>query len=144
VSDHRGGDITAAIIARLEAASLLVGDGEAPASGGWSGSPGQSTFVGYVDVHPIAGGDVDGTLAAPNSDAAPDYQLISVGATRAQAEFIGDDVREAMLSTALTDPSGRSIALLRIDMLGGCIRDDTVQPAVFMVSDRYRVLTVPA
>jgi hypothetical protein len=144
VSDHRGGDVTDAIIARLTAASLTVGDGEAPAAGGWSGSAGQSTFVPYVDVHPLPGGDVDGTLAAPNADAAPDYQLISVGATRAQAEFIGDEVREAMLSTALTDPTGRSIALLTIEMLGGCIRDDTVQPAVWMVSDRYRVLTKPA
>jgi len=145
VSDHRGGDVTTAIIARLEAAGLVVGDGEAPLSGaGWTGSPGTSTFVPYIDVHPTPGGDVDGTLADSNSDAAPDYHLISVGATRAQAEHIGDEAREAMLSGPLTLPAGRAAIHMRIDMLGGVIRDDTVQSAVFFVSDRWRVLTVPA
>jgi hypothetical protein len=144
LSDHRGGDVTDAIISRLTGASFVVGDGEAPAAGGWSGSVGQSTFVGYVDVHPLPGGDVDGTLAAPNADAAPDYQLISVGATRAQAEFIGDEVREVMIASPLSLPTGRTNVLLRIEMLGGAMRDDTVQPAVWIVSDRYRVLTKPA
>jgi hypothetical protein len=144
VSDHRGSDVTDAIIARLTLASFVVGDGEAPATGGWSGAPEISTFVPYVDVHPLPGGDVDGTLAAPNADASPDYQLISVGRTRAQAEFVADEVREVMIASPLTLPAGRVAKLNRAEMLGGAIRDDTVQPAVWMVSDRYRFLTTPA
>lgn len=144
MSEHRGSDVTAAIITRLEAAGWVVGDGEAPAAGGWSGTPSASTFVPYVDVHPTPGGDTDGTIAAPNADAMPDYQLISVGATRAQAEIMGDEVREVMLASALSLPAGRAAIHMRIDMLGGAIRDDSVQPAVWIVSDRYRIFTVPA
>jgi len=140
---HRNSDVTAAIIYRLTSAGFVVGDNEAPDAGGWQGSPGASTFVPYVDVHPSPGGPTDGTMATPSSDAFPDYQIISVGATRAQAEHIGDEVREAMFQGPLTVPD-RSVAHLRLDMLGGCVRDDTVQPAVWFVSDRYRLSTVPA
>ena len=140
---HRNSDVTAAIIYRLTSAGFVVGDNEAPDTGGWQGSPGTSTFVGYVDVHPTPGGPTNGTMATPSSDAFPDYQIISVGATRAQAEHIGDEVREAMLQGPLTVP-GRSVIQLRLDMLGGAVRDDTVQQALFFVSDRYRLTTVPA
>lgn len=141
---HRGGDVTDAIIFRLVSAGFVVGDGEAPSAGDWQGAPGVSNFVPYVDVHPILGGDVDGILVAPNSDASPDYQLISVGATRAQAEHIGDEVREVMLVGPVTLPVGRAAIHLRLEMLGGAMRDDTVQPPVWIVSDRYRIMTVPA
>ncbi len=140
---HRGSDVTAAIIYRLESAGFLVGDGEKPDGGGWQGSPGASTFAGYVNVHPTPGGPTTGTLTAPRADALPDYQLISVGATRRQAENIGDEVREAMLQGPFVIPD-RTVAQVRIDMLGGCTRDDQVQPALFYVSDRYRLLVVPS
>jgi hypothetical protein len=149
VSSHRGSEVTDAIVAALTTAQLLVGDGEAPVAGGWEGTPGASDFVPYVDVHPIPGGYSDGTVAEPDSDGGALYQLISVGASRTQAENIGDEVREAMTSTALTLASGRQVALVRVEMLGGAMRDDSlrgnaVQPSVWMVSDRYRILTVPA
>lgn len=141
--DHRGSDVTDAIIYRLRSAGFTVGDGQKPDAVGWQGSPGTSTFVGYVNVHPTPGGATDGTLTEPEADALPDYQLISIGATRSQAEHIGDEVREAMFQGPLL-VDGRQVAHLRLDMLGGVIRDDQVQPALFYVSDRYRLLTVPA
>ena len=140
---HRNSDVTAAIIYRLTSAGLVVGDNEAPDNGGWQGDPGISTFVPYVDVHPSPGGPIDGTMAAPSADAFPDYQITSVGVSRAQAELVGDEVREAMFQGPLNVP-GRAVIQLRLDMLGGAVRDDTVQPAVFFVSDRYRLTTVPA
>lgn len=141
--DYRAADVTDAIIYRLESAGFVVGDGEKPDGVGWQGPPGASTFRGYVNVHPTPGGATDGTLTASTADALPDYSLISVGATRSQAEHIGDEVREAMFQGPLT-VAGRVVAQLRLDMLGGAIRDDMVQPALFYVSDRYRLLTVPA
>jgi len=141
--DHRGGDVTKAILYRLTSAGFLVGDGEKPDGSGWQGPEGASPFFPYVNVHPTPGGATNGTIAAPEADALPDYQLISIGATRAQAEHIGDEVREAMFQGPITVP-GRSVAQLRLDMLGGAIRDDGVQPALWYVSDRYRLLTVPA
>jgi hypothetical protein len=140
----RGADLTAAIIARLTGAGFTVGDGEAPESAGWQGAQGASAYVPYVDVHPTPGGLVDGTMLDPYVDAAADYQIISVGATRAQAETVGDAVRATLQASPLTVANGRTVAHLRLDMLGGAIRDDSVQPSVFYVSDRWRILTVPS
>lgn len=135
-------DLTAAIITALTNAGYTVGDGEAPAAGGWSGAPITSTYVPYVNVHGVPGGSTDGTIADLDADASADYILISVGATRAQAEAMGDDVRATMVSGDLP-LTGRRVALRRVEMLGGAVRDDTVQPPVWIVSDRFRFLTVP-
>jgi hypothetical protein len=140
----RGADLTAAVIARLTGAGFTVGDGQAPESAGWQGAQGASAYVPYVDVHPTPGGLVDGTMLDPYVDAAADYQIISVGATRAQAETVGDAVRASLQAMPLTVANGRTVAHLRLDMLGGTIRDDTVLPSVFYVSDRWRILTVPS
>jgi len=140
----RGADLTTAIINTLTAAGFTVGDGEAPESAGWQGAQGTSTYIPYVDVHPTPGGLTDGPLNDPNTDAWADYQIISVGAVRRQAEVVGDAVRAAMLAAHLTVSGGRAVAYVRLDMLGGAIRDDSVQPSVFYVSDRWRILTVPA
>lgn len=142
---YRSSSVTGAVIAALRAAGLQVGDGERPNDPaqpvGWQGAPGVSPFVGYVVVHPIAGGTVDGTLGEPNTDFAPLYQLSSYGANRAQAETIGDLARNAVL-TAQMAVTGRVVVLVAIDLLGGCRRTDDVQPPVWQAVDRIRVLTV--
>lgn len=143
-TQFEAGGLTDAVIAVLTAASFTVGDGEAPSSGGWQGAQGASAFVPYVNVHPTPGGLTDGTIAQPDVDAGADYILISVGATRSQAEEVGDDVRAVMLAATITLPNSRKVAHMRIEMLGGAVRDDNVQPSVFFVSDRYRLLTVPS
>jgi hypothetical protein len=140
---HRSGDLTVAIINVLEVAGFNVGDTEKPDGAGWQGPPGASSFKGYVNVHPTPGGTTDGTIAAPRADALADYQLISIGATPRQAEYIGDEVRRTMLSASFIVPD-RQVAEVRLDMLGGVIRDDGVQPALWYVSDRYRLLVVPS
>jgi hypothetical protein len=139
----RGADLTAAVISRVTTAGFTVGDGEAPDSAGWQGAQGNSPYIPYVDVHPTPGGLTDGPLSDPNTDAWADYQIISVGAVRRQAEAVGDAVRAVMLAGPITVGNGRSVAYVRLDMLGGVIRDDSVLPSVYYVSDRYRILTVP-
>lgn len=143
-TQFEGASLTDAIIAILTAASFVVGDGEAPAAGGWSGAPLTSTYVPYVNVHAVPGGLTDGPISLPDVDAGADYILISVGATRGQAEAVGDDVRALMLTAAVTLLNSRSVVHRRIEMLGGAVRDDTVLPPVWFVSDRYRFLTVPS
>jgi hypothetical protein len=140
----RGADLTAAIIARLTGAGFTVGDGQAPESAGWQGAQGASAYIPYVDVHPSPGGLADGTMLNPYVDVAADYQIISVGATRAQAETVGDAVRASLQGSPLTVGNGRTVAHLRFDMPGGVVRDPDVQPSVFYVSDRWRILTVPS
>jgi hypothetical protein len=148
VNAHAGNDLSDAVVELLSGIGLLVGDGEAPAGGGWQGPPAASRFIPYVDVHPIPGGISDGSIAEPNADSGALYQLIAVGANRAQAESIGDDVRQAM-TEATFSLDGRHVTLLRLEMLGGATRDDSlrgnaVQPSVWLVSDRWRIYTTPA
>jgi hypothetical protein len=40
--------------------------------------------------------------------------------------------------------SGRAVCIVRVDALNGCRRDDTVEPVVFITTDRFRVTTTPA
>ena len=138
---HSARTVTDAIITLLEAAPLTVGDGVAPSAGGWSGVPGQSTFVGYVVVHPVSGGVLDGTIDAPNIDADPLYQLSTFGATREQCENIADLCRAEMVTKAALTVAGRSVLQVDQDMLDGARRDDDIQPATWMGVGRYRIFT---
>lgn len=144
------GDLTAAVLAVLTNAGFTVGDGQAPATGaGWTDTPGASTFVPYVAVHAISGGYTGGTIAEPDADAGADYILMCVGASRAQVEAFTDRVRAVMLAASITLPNSRSVALMRLEMLGGAMRDDSsqrdsVKPILWFASDRYRLFTVPS
>ena len=136
-------EITDAIVALLEGESLAVGRGKTPDGVGWQGDPGASSYVPFVNVHPLSGGVTDGTITDPDDDADTLYQLTCVGSTQEQAEWIGDQARNAMLQRgALTVPS-RTINNVRVDMLGGARQDDSVEPVVFMTIDHFRVLSVP-
>jgi hypothetical protein len=136
--------VTTAVLDTLataaEAGAWLVGDAEKPAGGGWQGEPGTSVFVPYVVLWPIPGGYIDGSLGRPDSDAESLYQATSVGATRQQAETVGDRVRAALVGAQLTIP-GRGLIRVRCEELGGATPDRSVEPAVFMVPDQFVVCT---
>lgn len=139
---YRGRAVTEAVITVLTAAGLRVGDGEKPSTAGWQGAAQESTFRGYVVVHPVGGFDVYGTLDEPSDDVWPLVQLSSFGATRAQCEEIADDSRAAMLS-GLFVVAGRSLGLWQVDLVGVVTRSDDVQPPIYMAPDRYTVFTTP-
>jgi hypothetical protein len=139
---YRGRLVTESIISVLEVATLRVGDGEKPANSGWQGTPGQSTFRGYVVVHPVGAFNIDGTLDQPSDDVWPLAQVTSYGATRAQCEEIADDARAAMLTGAFV-VAGRSLGRWSIDLVGVVVRTDDIQPSIYMAPDRYTVFTTP-
>ena len=136
-------DVTDAIVALLEGESLSVGDGKKPPDAGWQGDPGTSSFVPYVNVHPLSGGVTDGTITDPDDDADSLYQLTCVGGTREQAEWISDKARTAMLQPQALSVPGRTINRVGVDMLGGVRQDNSVEPVVFMGIDHFRVQSVP-
>lgn len=140
MSVHRGRKVTDAVIAALDAAGLTVGDGQKPDSAGWNAA--RTRFEPYVVVHGLPGGTTDGPLDDADADAEPLYQITAHGASRAQAEWCADEARTVMLAAAFTI-SGRTVAQVSIDMLGGCRRVDDLQPPQWQAVDRYRVLTVP-
>lgn len=139
---YRGRAVTESVITVLTAATLRVGDGEKPAASGWQGAAGESTFRGYVVVHPVGGFNIDGTLDEPSDDVWPLAQVTAYGATRAQCEEIADDARAAMLSGSFV-VAGRSLGRWQVDLVGVVTRVDNVQPPIFMAPDRYTVFTTP-
>lgn len=137
--------VTNAIIAMLEAASLVVGDGATPEAGaGWSGTaqaPG-STYIGYVVVHSMNGGTTDGPMDSPDADMTPLYQLSCYGATREQCELIADAAHAVMTANAFTI-AGRKVMRVIVDQLFGAMRIDEVQPSEYQSAGRYRLMTTP-
>lgn len=140
---YRARPVTEAIIAALTAGGLLVGDGEKPDLGGWTGTPGESDFNGYAVVHPTGATDIDGSLDEPSGDVWPLHQITSYGAVRAQCEQIADTARNVML-TAPIIAAGRHIGRYMIDFLGTAVRVDDVQPPIYMAPDRYVAFTTPS
>lgn len=140
---HSGAAVTSAIVARLTAGGVLVGRGEAPSTGGWAGTPGQSTFTPYTVVHPTIGGTTDGSIAEPDEDVSPDYTLTSVGATQQQCEIQCDKAVTAMFAAQLSISGGRVVSLLRYDQVAGVLRDDDVKPPVYFAPARFRIVTTP-
>lgn len=129
-----------AVIAALEAAGLLVGDGEKPDGGGWQGTPGQSVFKGYVVVYRIRGGSRSGNLDDPHEDAEFIFQVTCVGSSPTLAESLADEAETLLKGVTV---AGRSI-YPSPDMNPGTERDDDVQPPLFYCTPRYRLKTTPA
>lgn len=130
--------VTNAIVEALADAGLAVGLAEKPEGVGWQGAPGQSAFVGYVVVYPMLGGITDGPIGNFNADAWAVYQLTSVGGNEEQCEWVADEARVAMLAAR---PAGDDwkVAHVVLDVLGGAVREDDVQPSVWYSPERYRV-----
>lgn len=141
MSVHQSRPLTAAVVALLEAADLIVAAGHQPAAGGWQATPANSTFKPYVVVWPLSG-DLDGSIAVGHEDAQVIYQLSCVGASIEQAEWTADTARTALLTGPLA-LTGRSAPLVTIEELGGAMRDDKTQPPVWWIADRYSILTTP-
>lgn len=146
---HSRSDTTAALLGLLEATDLVVGDGKRPEDAGWQGTPGGSTFVGYVVLRSIPGGftraEGRGTITSPDSDAVTFYELLSVGATRAQSEHISDIATRTLVGQRPTVP-GRAIQSIAVEEYGDTDRDDTLQPgepSEFLTSDVLRVSSTP-
>ena len=119
------------VIATLTAGGLSVGDGVAPTS--------TPTGAGYVVVYSIAGGITEGSLEAPRSDAAPNFQVTSVASDQRQVRWLVDRVRtlfDAAVPASLT--GGRRVMWLDFPMASvTIIRDDDVQPPTWYAPDRF-------
>ena len=142
----RTGKVTDAILALARSTDIPVGDGakdRGAESAGWQGAPGQSSFVGYAVLHSIEGGRTYGPITDPNDDADTLYQITGVGSIRPQAEQVADDLREALEGQYPQIADAREVMLITVDFLGGARRDDTVSPAVWITTDRFRVMSTP-
>lgn len=129
-----------AVLALLESSGVYVGDAQAPDGYGWAGTPGQSTFTPHMIAYPLSG-SLDGTLGAPNEDGSIVVQVTCVGETREQCTWVVDQAVAALVGA---DLGHRSTQLITLEDFSGVVRDDTVQPPVFMAAPRFRVWTTPS
>lgn len=127
---------TDAVIAALEGAGLVVGDGVAPADGPALLKAG----TGYAVVYPTAGGASYGTLHDHAEDAEIIMQVTCVGATREQAQWLADAANVLLDGMDVED---RSIPLVTLEVAPGVSRDDGQTPPVFYSTPRYRIFTTP-
>ncbi len=123
------------VIGVLTAGGLSVGDGVAPTS-----TPAGS---GYVVVYSIAGGITEGSLEDPRSDAAPTFQVTSVGTDPRQVRWLVDRVRSLFnVAVPATLSDGRKVIWLDFPTASASIiRDDDVQPPKYFSPDRFEVGT---
>lgn len=130
-----------AVVAKLTAAGLVVGDGTAPTEA--YGLRPDKSFIPWVVVYPVPG-TFDGTLEDPWDDADLVYQVTCVGDTRASAVGVEDKVNAALLPPGALTVTGRVVQQVRLDIGGGVRRDDTAKPPVFISTPRFRVVSTPA
>ena len=137
------GPETDAIIAALSAAPILTGDGIRPAGGGFPADDPSQPFVPYAVVFQSITSLIDGPLDDPNADVVAEYQVTSIGVTRASASFIADKAKATLLNTPLTVP-GRTVQLVEWVLGRPAERDDDVTPPLFYAIDIYSISTSPA
>lgn len=123
------------VLGVLTAGGLSVGDGVAPTA--------TPAGAGYVVVYSIAGGMVEGSLEDPRSDAAPTFQVTSVGTDPRQVRWLVDRVRtlfNVAVPAVLAD--GRKVIWLDFPMAStSTLRDDDVTPPKYYSPDRLEVGT---
>lgn len=134
---------TAALLAALEDSGVPVGDGEKPDAAGWQGAPGTSTFQGYLVLHSIPGGELDGSLGEPIEATDWPWQFTAVGDTRALCETIADLARQALYAAPIS-LDDRAQRWLRPESTGGAARDESIEPLVFIAVEVFRWATTPS
>lgn len=130
---------TAAMLSRLRATGLPVGDGRKPAEGGWQGAEGQSQFVTYLVLHEVimrrAGRNA--SIADRMTDPELTYQVNAVGIDRQAAGTAADLACARLTNGVALDIPGRATVVLRHDVSLGISPDESVSPPLFMGADRY-------
>jgi hypothetical protein len=137
------GPETDAVLAALRSSTLPVGDGVRPAGAGFPGQDTSATFVPYGVLFQGVPVRIDGPSSDPNADVAAEYQVTSIGVTRASATLVADALRKAFLHAELAVPQ-RCVQLVQWTSGRPAVRDDAVTPPLFFAIDIYTVSTSPA
>jgi hypothetical protein len=135
------GELTTLLVDRLRAASLLVGDGVAPPTGGWDDDPNlpSSGYVPYLVINPMATSDPTGPVGDTSTDFRVPYSVTSSGISRKQVEVYADKGRKTLAqmerSTVTLGGGGWKIQQARANSIGGVVRTDNTEPSEYTQSD---------
>lgn len=133
------GAVTVALLEALRTASeQQIGDGMRPDQVGWlNGEPNSGVFVPYT-VLTVAGAqtrDVPLPYAETIRSWMLTVRLTHYGASRAQADFVATKVRGAVGDLMRESLDGFTVSGGRWPGLGAMVRDDSINPALWSVSD---------
>ncbi|MFI6296857.1 hypothetical protein ACIBEJ_35070 [Nonomuraea sp. NPDC050790] len=121
---------TDAVVSLLTAATVAVGRGKPPSTGGWQGPPGASNFVPYAVIYPFTGRDEATSLARTHDSLDFTFQLTCVGAVQDQVETLMDKVRAALIGITPSVASRTAFAIYQVPIDRPVTRDDAVAPPV--------------
>lgn len=143
VPDRR--DITNSLVAMLTSAvAVPVGDHQAPVT---------EAQQPWVVVYSVPGGQYDGSLQYPESDAQFAYRIESVGRNREQCEWCADNVRRTMLArsssggfqVSFPDTSPWLVNDRRPEgNPGGVVLEGSPTDRVFSFSEHYIICATPS
>ena len=121
-----------------------------PTPTGSTFGPGIAAYIGTrpdADTHCVvvhgSPGDLSGTLGDRYADIVVPVQLTAVGEGPEQAAAYADSARKALLTAALT-VSGRRVWPARQVASQPVLRDDTVQPPLWIATAQYEITSNPA
>ena len=132
------GALTDLVLAHLGTANVLVGDGVAPAEGGWlSGQPGAGVFRPYATL--VVTGGVPAALGLDSDFPAwaVGFSLRSFGGSRSQCDAQAALARGAMegLQQETFGAAAWVIAGVQWQALGAMVRVDASSPPFWQVFD---------
>lgn len=118
-----------AILTRIAAASLTVGDNEAPAS---TATP----YVVLYDLEEDDDPETYGTLTDPHTGTIFRFQVTSVGASPREARWAQAKVRTQLIAWS---PSVTGLTCGQVERDGGIgvQRDDNTKPVRYYAADRF-------
>lgn len=131
-------ELTSALVTALATTGEQVGDGQAPAGASAllaSGAP-------YLVVHSLPARTIEGPLNDINADGWLLYQVTAVGVDRIQAENTRELARTAVFAATFTHTGRHKMGPVELEPQE-VLRDDTVQPPVWMAVDYYIIPTTP-
>lgn len=135
---------TNAVLVRLQATGLPVGDGRKPTNGGWQGNPGSSAFRTYLVLYPLdmRRDGPDASIGDRLTDPQLHYQITTVGLDRFAVETAVDLAADALFHHD-TDfvIADRAVIAVTHESSAGVSRDEDVNPPLFFSVDRYRIDT---
>lgn len=136
------GALTDHMIATLSQLSWLeVGDGIAPEAGGWTqGQPNVDQFVPYVVVAFTSAKPRTPELTMLKQEQAwvSQFQLRYHGASRPQVDWTGTSCRSivsSLLKTSIPPLDEFEITWVEWQVLGGVVRNDSVDPPIWNATD---------
>lgn len=137
---HNAAEVAVLIVDTLRAAGIETGDGAPPFDNPWTGTPGKSTFRRYCFVTQLDN-PTDGPLNDQHAILYGRYQITCVGATAQGARNYGEQVMQTLAGQTLTGDKWKTWRPIIVEEYGRVNRDETVQPAVYMVPHRFHVDT---